>query len=146
MVSTKICYSNPFVTEAMAKRLSTKVFGLCYMPSSTKWRGNPALEAGDALRVIDRFGEVHTVLIMSQTINFGGGMNAQISCPGEIAEEAEAAMSTPTGQKIAAAIGQVDVDFKKYVAEVCKLTLQQANTYTDESIEEQISLALEGSY
>lgn len=142
MYSTKIVYTNPFITEAMAKRVAKNVFGLTYMPCNVKFRGNPAHQAGDAIRVIDRFGDTHTVLIMSQTISFGGGLNSQISCPGEIAEEAEGAMSSPTGQKIAAAIGQVDVDSKKYVAEVGAQILAEAKKYTDESIAE----ALEASY
>lgn len=146
MYKTKIVYTNPFITEAMARRVANKVFGLTYMPCNVKFRGNPAHQAGDALRVVDRFGETHTVLIMSQTVSFGGGLNSQISCPGEIAEEAEGAMTSPTGQKIAAALGQVDADYKKYVAEVCRLTLQQANTYTDEALEATIIEALGASY
>lgn len=134
MYSTKLIYSNPFITEAMAERIGQKVFGLTYMPCNVTWRGNPAHQAGDALRVIDRSGEIHTVLIMSQTINFGGGLNAKIACPGETGEEADGAMTTPTGRQIAAALGQVDADFKQYVAEVCKLTLQQAKAYTDEAV------------
>lgn len=134
MYSTKVIYSNPFITEAMAKRIAAKLFGLSYMPCNVTWRGNPAHQAGDALRVIDRSGELHVVLIMSQTINFGGGLNTKISCPGETDEEADGAVTTPTGQQISSAVGQVDADLKQYIAEVCQLTLQQANAYTDEAV------------
>lgn len=134
MYSTKLIYTNPFITEAMAKRISEKVFGLTYMPCNVSWRGNPAHEAGDAVRVVDRYGVKHTVLIMQQTINFGGGLSAQISCPGETGEEADGAMSSPTGQQISAAMGQVDADMKAYIAEISKLTLQAAKEYTDEAL------------
>ena len=146
MYATKLIYSNPFVTEAMAARISEKVFGLTYMPCNVKWRGNPAHQAGDALRVVDRNGVRHTVLIMSQTINFGGGLNSQISCPGETGEEADGAIITPTGQQISSAMGQVDADLKAYISEVCKLTLESANQYTDEQLSEVILEALEGEY
>lgn len=134
MYSTKLIYTNPFITEAMAKKISSKVFGLKYTPCNVKWRGNPAQEAGDAVRVIDRSGIKHTVLIMQQTVNFGGGLNAQISCPGETDEECDGAMTTPTGQQISAAMGQVDADLKKYISEISELTLQAAKKYTDDAV------------
>lgn len=136
MYSTKLIYTNPFITEAMAKRISAKVFGLTYMPCNVKWRGNPAHQAGDAVRVVDRSGEKHVVLIMQQTINFGGGLNANISCPGETSENADGAMTSPTGQQISAALGQVDADLKQYISEVCTLVLEQAKQYTDDKIAE----------
>lgn len=136
MYSTKLIYTNPFVTEAMAKRISSKVFGLSYMPCNVKWRGSPHVQASDAVRVVDRSGEKHVVLIMQQTINFGGGLNAQIACPGETGEEADGVMTTPTGQQISAAMGQVDADMKQYIAEVCNLVLEQAKQYTDDKIAE----------
>lgn len=136
MYSTKLIYTNPFITEAMAKRISDKVFGLVYMPCNVKWRGNPAHQAGDAVRVVDRYGEKHVVLIMQQTIDFGGGLNAQISCPGEIDEEADGVVTTPTGQQISAALGQLDADLKAYVAEVSKLVLKEAKEYTDDALSE----------
>lgn len=135
MYSTKLIYSNPFIqTDALAKRIADKVFGLSYMPSKIHWRGNPAVQAGDALRLTDRAGETHTILVMAQTINFSGGLSSEISCPGEIAEEADGVMPTPAGQQISTAVGQLDADLKLYIAEVCRLTLQQANSYTDEAI------------
>lgn len=132
MYATKLIYSNPFITEEMARSVASKVFGLTYLPCNVKWRGNPAHQAGDALRVVDRDGVRHVVLIMSQTINFGGGLNSTIACPGETGEEADGAFSSPTGQQISAAIGQVDADLKQYISDVCKLTLQQAKQYTDD--------------
>lgn len=134
MYATKILYSNPFVTEAIARRMSEKLFGLTFQPCNVRWRGNAAHEAGDAVRLIDRAGNVHIVLIMSQVMDFGGGLSSQISCPGDTGEEADGMMTTPTGQQISVAMGQVDADLKKYIAEVCQLTLQQANAYTDEAV------------
>ena len=117
MYATKLIYSNPFITEEMATAVAAKVLGIYYLPCNVKWRGVPAHQASDALRVVDRDGVKHTVLIMSQTINFGGGMNGNISCPGETGEEADGTYGTTTGQQISAATGQLDADLKKYIAE-----------------------------
>lgn len=148
MYVTKLIYSNPFITEEMAAVVAQKVFGLTYLPCNVKWRGNPAIQAGDAIRVVDRDGVKHTVLVMSQTLNFGGGLNANITCPGETGEEADGVYGagTTTGQQIAAAVGQVDADLKLYIADICELTLQRANAYTDDAIEAAIVGALEASY
>ena len=76
-------YTNPLITSKMVDGISAVVQGVSYTPSKVKHRGNPALEAGDIVTVPDRDGNYHTVLIMQQTLTFGGGMNAVITCPGQ---------------------------------------------------------------
>jgi hypothetical protein len=48
-----------------------------------KWRGNPAVQAGDIVSVIDKNNTAHTVLVMSQQIVIGGGLNSTIECKGK---------------------------------------------------------------
>lgn len=76
-------YTNPWIYEKMVPGISEVVQNITYTPANVKHRGNPALQAGDIVTVPDRYGNYHTVLIMQQTMNFGGGMNAEISCPGQ---------------------------------------------------------------
>ena len=76
-------YTNPLITSKMVDSITAVVQGVSYTPSKVKHRGNPALEAGDIVTVPDRDGNYHTVLIMQQTLTFGGGMNAVITCPGQ---------------------------------------------------------------
>lgn len=76
-------YTNPLITSKMVDGITALVQGVSYTPSKVKHRGNPALEAGDIVTVPDRDGNYHTVLIMQQTMVFGGGMNATITCPGQ---------------------------------------------------------------
>ena len=76
-------YTNPLITSKMVDGITAVVQGVSYTPSKVKHRGNPALEAGDIVTVPDRDGNYHTVLIMQQTLTFGGGMNAVITCPGQ---------------------------------------------------------------
>ena len=76
-------YTNPLITSKMVDAITAVVQGVSYTPSKVKHRGNPALEAGDIVTVPDKNGDYHTVLIMQQTLTFGGGMNAVITCPGQ---------------------------------------------------------------
>ena len=54
-----------------------------YTPCQLKWRGNPAIQAGDIVHAIDSKGESHNVLVMSQSIKIGGGLNQTIDCKGK---------------------------------------------------------------
>ncbi len=76
-------YTNPLIYEKMVPTIQNAVQGLTYTPAKVKHRGNPALQAGDIVTVPDKDGNYHTVLIMQQTMNFGGGMNSEITCPGQ---------------------------------------------------------------
>lgn len=78
-----LSYSNPMIYEKMVEPISNLIKGVIYTPSRVKYRGNPALQAGDIVTVPDKDGTYHTVLIMQQTLSFGGGMNGEISCPGK---------------------------------------------------------------
>lgn len=101
------------------------------MPCNLNWRGNPAIQAGDKIQVKDRSGETHTVLVMSQVINFGGGLSSQISCPGDTDDEAASATTQTVGQQIATAVGKVNTELQLYVAECCDKMLAEAKEYAD---------------
>lgn len=79
---TAISFENPYMTDAMADDIFTSVNGLTYTPCKVRWRGNPAIQAGDIVRAIDKNGISHKVLIMSQSIKIGGGCNSTIECKG----------------------------------------------------------------
>lgn len=98
---TEINFENPYITDEMATAIYDKVNNLTYTPCSVKWRGNPAVQAGDIIRAVDKDAVPHTVLVMQQTIKIGGGCNATIECKGT--GETKSAFSTSfetTGQKI----------------------------------------------
>lgn len=80
---TEINFENPFMTSAMADALWAKVNNVTYTPCKVKWRGNPAVQAGDIVSVIDKNGAAHTVFVMSQQIVVGGGLNSTIECKGK---------------------------------------------------------------
>lgn len=76
-------FENPYITDAMADAIYTKVNGFTYTPCQVKWRGSPAIQAGDMVQALDQDSTPHTVLIMSQSLKLGGGCNATIDCKGK---------------------------------------------------------------
>ena len=80
---TEINFENPFITSAMADVAWNKVKNVTYTPCKVKWRGNPAIQAGDIVSVIDKNGAAHTAFVMSQQIVIGGGLNSTIECKGK---------------------------------------------------------------
>ena len=94
-------FENPYITSAMADAIYSKVNGFSYTPCNVKWRGDPALQAGDVIQTFDKDTTPHTVLVMSQSIRIGGGCSASIVCSGK--SETTSNFSNkfePTSQKI----------------------------------------------
>lgn len=96
-----IVFENPYITAVMADDVFNGVNNFTYTPCQVKWRGNPAMQAGDVVTVYDRYSVPHTVLVMSQSIKVGGGCNATIDCKGksEVTSEFSSGF-TSIGQKI----------------------------------------------
>lgn len=78
-----ISFENPYITDTMADDIYSDYNNFTYTPCQVKWRGDPAIQAGDILQVIDKDNIPHTVLVMEQTIKVGGGCNATIDCKGK---------------------------------------------------------------
>ncbi len=79
---TNINFENPYITDAMADAIYTDINNFTYTPCQVKWRGNPAIQAGDIVQVVDKDNIPHNVLVMGQTIRISGGCNATIDCKG----------------------------------------------------------------
>ena len=86
---TQINFENPYITDAMAEDIYAKVNGLTYTPCNVKWRGNPAIQAGDIVQVLDKDGGTHVVLVMGHSLKVGSGCNATIDCKGTSETKAE---------------------------------------------------------
>ncbi len=98
---TSISFENPFITDAMAEDIFNKVNNLTFTPCEVKWRGNPALQAGDIVKVYDKTGYPHNVLVMSHSLKVGGGCNDSIICKGNSETKSEFSGNFETvGQKI----------------------------------------------
>lgn len=80
---TVINFENPYITDTMADSVYADYNGLTYTPCQIKWRGNPAIQSGDIVTALDKDGVSHKVLVMSQSIKIGGGLNSTIDCKGK---------------------------------------------------------------
>ena len=78
----QINFENPYITNNMADDIYNRINRFFYTPCSVEWRGNPAVQAGDIVKVYDKDDFPHTVLVMSQSIKIGGGLSAKIECKG----------------------------------------------------------------
>lgn len=78
----QINFENPYITSNMADDIYNRINRFSYTPCSVEWRGNPAVQAGDIVKVYDKDDFPHTVLVMSQSIKIGGGLSAKIECKG----------------------------------------------------------------
>ncbi|MFW7418380.1 gp58-like family protein [Vagococcus fluvialis] len=67
---------NKLMTENLLKSIYEKVKTVNYYPYSLNWRGNPAVEAGDWLRVTDTKGNQFKVPNLSYSLEYKGGLTA----------------------------------------------------------------------
>ena len=79
---TAIKYENPYITTAMANDIYNKVNGYSYIPCEVKWRGNPALQAGDIVQVVDKNEVNYVTYVMEQTLKVSGGCSQTIYSKG----------------------------------------------------------------
>lgn len=96
-----INFENPYITEDMADDVYAEFKDFTYTPCQLKWRGNPAIQAGDVVYALDSTGNSHKVLVMSQSIKIGGGLHQVIDSKGK--SEATSKFSNnfePASQKI----------------------------------------------
>lgn len=110
--TVKVSYSNPMLYEKSVESVSNLVQGITYTPSRVKHRGNPALQAGDIVTVPDKDGIYHTVLIMQQTMTFGGGMNSEIVSPGQTERQASFSANGPITAQIKNEVKQSNVELE----------------------------------
>jgi hypothetical protein len=93
-----ITSTNPYMTAEQAAVVLAQISGKYLMPCKLKWRGNPAVEAGDSVTVTGRDGKALTVYVMEQRITIKGGMSADITC--YVTEDADYAVESPTQKKL----------------------------------------------
>lgn len=93
-----ITSTNPYMTAEQAAVVLAQISGKSLMPCKLKWRGNPAVEAGDSVTVTGRDGKALTVYVMEQRMTIKGGMSADITCYGP--EDADYAVESPTQKKV----------------------------------------------
>ena len=71
---------NPYMTAEVAETVFAEIDGKTMRPCTVKWRGNPAVEAGDIVSVIGGSGENLTTYVMELKTQIKGGMSADLTC------------------------------------------------------------------
>lgn len=116
-----ISFENPFMTQEQLDTIAANLVEVSYMPAQLKWRGNPAVEAGDVVVVQNDSGIYSLVYVMEQTLRVSGGLYSEIKCYGQ--SESEMKFSTSPTQK---KLQQVYTQLQQAIQEATTL-LQGAN-------------------
>lgn len=77
-----VTLENPAMTQTQLTQIYTYLSTISYMPFEMQWQGNPALQAGDAIAIIDANGTVHHSYIMEQQLRFRGGLTGTANAKG----------------------------------------------------------------
>lgn len=88
---------NPYMTAEVAETVFSKIDGKTMRPCTVKWRGNPAVEAGDIVSVIGGSGENLTAYVMELKTQIKGGMSSDLTCYGP--SDTDYATPSPSEQK-----------------------------------------------
>ena len=88
---------NPYMTAEVAETVFAEINGKTMRPCTVKWRGNPAVEAGDIISVIGGSGENLTAYVMELKTQIKGGMSANLTCYGP--SDTDYATPSPSEQK-----------------------------------------------
>nr|DAT44554.1 MAG TPA: tail protein [Caudoviricetes sp.] len=88
---------NPYMTAEVAETVFAEINGKTMRPCAVKWRGNPAVEAGDIVSVIGGSGENLTAYVMELKSQIKGGMSADLTCYGP--SDTDYATPSPSEQK-----------------------------------------------
>lgn len=80
-----ITFLNPYITNTTHLQPIYEFYkGLHYQPQTVKYRGNPAIDKGDIVKIENKDGKITNALITSQTLNISGGMNCTLTSVGKI--------------------------------------------------------------
>ena len=91
---------NPFIdptddsSQEKLQNLFVKYQGNTFYPYKLKWRGNPALEIGDKIRLTLRDGNVIDTWYLGEKIKYTGGMSAESSWEADESEKPEVGSQT----------------------------------------------------
>lgn len=83
----KIVFNNPIITREILSDIYTKYNGFKYIPYTAKWKGNPAILAGDILNLTDLKGNKYNALIMEQKFTYKNGISSEVKAKGKTRQD-----------------------------------------------------------
>lgn len=93
-----ISFNNPFMTQDILNKIYGFMGGLVYQPCTLKILGDPRLEVGDIVTVVDTDGKEYKVPIMAMDMEYDGGITTTITAYG--GSDGMSSSSSPTAQAI----------------------------------------------
>lgn len=81
--NTEIIIDNPVITEGIVNDLYNKFKDFTYRPYTLSWQGNPSVQAGDKVEIVDINGKVYNTLIMEQKFTYNGGIKSELKASGK---------------------------------------------------------------
>ncbi len=85
----EIKFENPIMTQVQLNNIFNTLKVLSYMPYSMDWQGNPALMAGDKIKIIDVKGNTFPTLLMQQKLSYKGGLSSTSKAVGKTEQAQE---------------------------------------------------------
>ena len=83
----KIVFNNPIINKEILSDIYTKYNGFKYIPYTAKWKGNPAIMAGDILNLTDLNGNKYNALIMEQKFTYKNGISSEVKAKGKTRQD-----------------------------------------------------------
>lgn len=80
----QITLENKVMTQDMLDSIYEQLKTINYYPYELSWRGNPAIEAGDWLKLEDKQGNMFKTPNLSYTLEFKGGLTAKSSASTDV--------------------------------------------------------------
>ena len=79
----EIAFENPWVNESILTDIYNKLKNFEFIGYSMKWQGDFSLDVGDIISITDTNGITRQVPILSQKLNYNGGLTSEIGAKGE---------------------------------------------------------------
>ena len=95
-----ITFENPYITPTQVQEIYNRVVDYEYLPCEVQWRGNPASESGDVVKVEDIKNNEYRAFVCNSSISLGGGVSATVESIGTTDAIIQFDNITPTEKKV----------------------------------------------
>lgn len=117
----------PFMTQARLNTLLNELKAIRYLPYSVTYKGDPAVQAGDRILLIDELGRQHNTLVMKSKLRFRGSVQQTVEAVGQTAAMQEFKPYDNTTQKIASIAAEI-IHVRDLIAQTITVDHLQAMT------------------
>lgn len=97
---TQIQLENPIMTQSLLNGLYAAIKDLNFYPFTLDWRGDPAVEVGDWIQMVDNQGNIFKGPVLNQKLTYNGGLKSTSSADTEVESSVTYQSSGPISQVI----------------------------------------------